>query len=262
MRRHACGFESLRGKVSTLAGLGGPGVKRIEKAIHLEIGERELVSKSSGKERTVVPNRRPATDEVDAAICQDIEIEAGALWCTDQLGRRKFAGAVDVVDLVVTFVPYPAGVHPPEAVASAVASGQSYMLANGERHLSPGVLDLVRQLHACSRGTNDKYAAIRQLIGSAVGHRGDACEPRWKRRGEGRDDGQITGATGQDHTPTSKVSGVGLDQVSAVGCLYGGYRGVAANRCVGVGGTSSDKLDDLGARHEPVGVGAVILTAR
>ena len=141
---HARGFESLRGKVSALACLGGPGVKRIEKAIHLEIGERELISKSAGKERTAVPNRRPATHQADSAISQDIEVEAGALWCTDQLGRRELAGAVDVVDLVVTFVPYSAGVHPPEAVAPAVASGQSHMLANGERHLSPGVLDFVR----------------------------------------------------------------------------------------------------------------------
>ena len=81
----------------------------------------------------------------------------------DQLRRRDVAGADEVVDLVVALVEHAGGVEPPEDVAAAIGPRHAHVLADGEGHLPPAAVDLVGQLHAGGRATDDEHPGVGEL---------------------------------------------------------------------------------------------------
>ena len=99
------------------------------------------------------------------------------LGAADELRRGHGPGANEVVDLVVALVRDPRRRHPPHDVPPAVAAGHANVLADGQRHRPPGTVQLLGDLDAARRGTDDEHAALGQIGRSAVDVRRDRHDP-------------------------------------------------------------------------------------
>lgn len=83
--RYASRLETLGSLDIIAAAHDGPLVECIQQAIHFQIGQRELIAQSSGKQSAPITNSREATDESHTDRTECVEIERCALRCSDEL---------------------------------------------------------------------------------------------------------------------------------------------------------------------------------
>ncbi len=79
--------------------------------------------------------------------------------------RRDVAGPDEIVDLVVALVEDTSGLHPPEDVATAVGARHPHVLADGKSDVPSAAVDLVGELHAGGRSTDDEHPGVVELVG-------------------------------------------------------------------------------------------------
>lgn len=94
------------------------------------------------------------------------------------------------------------------------------MVAHGERHVSPAPLELVGDLGARRRRTDDEDSPGVELIRIAVVDGGELADGRGELCGEGRDTRCTACAGGDDDGLTAELTLVGADQVAADHCSH------------------------------------------
>ena len=164
------------------------------------------------------------------------------------------AGADQIVDLVVAFVEHPGGVEPPEDVPPGVGARHAYVLADGERHRTAAAVDLLGELHAGGRTADHEDAAGGQLRRRAVGQRGDLVDRGRQPCGERRHRGDVGHARGEHHAGAAPCAAVGGDGVPVTIDRHPDDPRPGLHRRADRPGVVVDQLDDLGHRHEPVGI--------
>ena len=132
------------------------------------------------------------------------------------------------------------------------------MLTHGERHGSTGAMNLLGELHAGRGGADYQDTALAQLVRGVVVHRCQALDGSRHRLVKSRNTRQIAGTAGQDQASAAKVAGTGGNVIPVVSRPNGCDRCLRAYRRAARHGEARDELDHLGARHEAVGVGALI----
>ncbi len=236
--------------------------KVVEQALHLQVGEREHVAQAAREQRPAVADRGEPADQRDAHRGERVEIERGPLGRADELRRRQTTGPRQVVDLVVALVPEPGGVHPPQHVAAAIRARQAHVLADRQRHGTPGLLDLGGELDAGRRSADDEDAALGQAIRVAVVERRDLRDRRRDAGGERRHARHVAGAAGEHDAPAADLAAAGADVVAVGRRPDGGDGGLGAHRRVRDAGEAIDEGGHLARRHVAVGLRAVVGVAR
>jgi hypothetical protein len=165
-------------------------------------------------EKSAVADSRPAAYQLDAHRRERIEIKRGSLGGSDKLRRREPSRTLDVLDLVIPFVPHARGVHPPQDIPPAVRARQAEVLGNRERHRPHGSSQLGRQLHGGRRRSHDEHAAVGEPGRAAVAQRRQLLDVRRNRGREARHRRAVVGPAGEDDR-TGRISpwlvaGVGL----------------------------------------------------
>ncbi len=127
-----------------------------------------VASEIIGKGHAIAIDVADAAHQPNTSIVQHRQIERRMIWPANQLKRRLMTRTFDVVNGAGALAQHAEPIQPPKDVMSAVASGQTRMTADGERHLPPGALNLVGKLHAGRGSANDEYPAGRQLFGTPV----------------------------------------------------------------------------------------------
>ena len=159
--------------------------------------------------------RRPTS--VTPMPGERVEVEGRPLGRAAQLHRRHAAGPHDVVDLVVALVEDAARLHPPVDVAVAVHAGASHVLAHRQGDGAARAADLVGDLHAGRRCTDDEHAALGELARIAVLHRRQRRDGRRHRLGVVGHPRHVERA-GRDHDGRAlPLALIGDDAVAAVG---------------------------------------------
>ena len=90
-------------------------------------------SRREGRQGGPRVRRRPA---------QAVEVDGGALWRPDQLGRRQVSRPFDVVEAVVAKVRGADSIHPPLDIPASVGPRHSDVLADRKHDRRPGGLEL------------------------------------------------------------------------------------------------------------------------
>lgn len=94
------GSKPLR-RVDTVLETGGscPGIKSVEEAVHLKIGELADVCDRAGELGHAVVDPAEPSDDAYSPGGERVQIDRRPLRGADQLGRRDMARPDDVVDL-------------------------------------------------------------------------------------------------------------------------------------------------------------------
>ncbi len=136
------------------------------------------------------------------------------------------------------------------------------MPADRKRDRPARTVDLVGELDARRRGPDDHDSALFELSGAAVLRRRDRGDARWhlvRELGNPRD---VAMARRHHDGAALPVTLIGRDDVAGVGPLHRGHGRVGLHwRADGVG-IALDERDDVGHRHVPVGVVALVAIVR
>ena len=240
----------------------GPLVDRVQQPLELEVREVADVAQRAGERRRGAVHRAQATDQRRAARSQRVEVQVRPLRRADELRRRHVPRPHQIVDLVEALVVAADLVEPPHDVPVPVGPGHADVLADGDRHLAPGAQQLVGELQARGRSADDQHRTGPQLVGPLVVERRDLIQTRRQGSGDRRELGRVEGAAGQDDRVRLPDARVRRHHVAGVAARHRGHGRPRAHGRVHVRGVALDERHQLGHRHEPVRVLAVVLQAR
>ena len=129
-----------------------------------------VVAARSSANRTAVPvdPDQPAREPHAGGLQRD-QVEVAAVGPADQLQGRLPPGLLGVGHLVDRLGEGAHLVEPPEDVEAAVAARDPRVVAGREGDVASGAGELVGQLDAGGGGAHHQHAALRKLVGVAVG---------------------------------------------------------------------------------------------
>ena len=142
--------------------------------------------------------------------------------------------------------------EPPVGVQAAVAARHAGVPPDGEGDLAARAGELVGDLDARGRGSDDEHAAGRQCVGAAVGAGRDHAL-----RVEAGRDPRTSVRPGRDHDVVGAPdAGVGVDEVAVVGAGDLVHAGAGHDGSVERRGVLLQVLDEGAGPDEGVGIGA------
>ena len=133
-----------------------------EQPLHAQPGCRDRPGEVVGKGDPVAVDADHSPYQADAVLLEGGEVERASVRPPDQLCGRLPPGQLAVAHLVDRRVEQAEAIEPPVDVHPAVAARHPGVAADGDRHVAPCGLQLVGELHAGRRGSDDQHAAVRQ----------------------------------------------------------------------------------------------------
>ena len=114
----------------------------------LQIGVGDEAPQPAGAQRSRAADRHEAPHELDAEGLQGMEVDLSAVVASHHLHGCVAAGTLEILHLIPSLVELADPVQPPVDVTPSIRTRQPYVLADRDRDVTTGSLQLVGDLYA------------------------------------------------------------------------------------------------------------------